>query len=346
MKKLLNTLFVTTEGAHLSREGETVVVFKDHEVALRLPLHTLEGIVLLARTSLTTPLMGICAERGVQISCLSDRGQFYARVQGPVVGNVLLRRAQYRAADSPGQCAAASYAFVAAKLANCRTVLLRACRDSPELRPALDSALNDLARSIETLQARNQCRALTVDSVRGVEGDSAQRYFGAFDTLIRAEKPAFSFCGRSRRPPLDRINALLSFVYTLLMHDIVGALESVGLDPYVGFLHTDRPGRASLALDVMEEMRPVLADRLILTLVNRKQVAADQFEVQPNGAVLMNENARRTVLQSWQQRKQEEVMHPFLEETVPIGLFPYVQALLLARWLRGDLDAYPALIWR
>jgi CRISPR-associated protein Cas1 len=182
--------------------------------------------------------------------------------------------------------------------------------------------------------------------MRGIEGDAAQEYFGAFDALIKGEKPAFMFSGRSRRPPLDRINAMLSFVYTLLVHDTVGALESVGLDPYVGFLHTDRPGRPSLALDLMEEMRSVIADRLVLTLINRKQVNANEFEVQPNGAVLMNQTARRTVLQHWQQRKQEEVTHPFLGEAVPIGLFPYVQALLLARWLRSDLDCYPALVWR
>jgi CRISPR-associated protein Cas1 len=184
-----------------------------------------------------------------------------------------------------------------------------------------------------------------VDSIRGIEGDSAQEYFGVFDALIKAEKPAFGFSVRSRRPPLDRINAMLSFAYTLLVHDVTGALESVGLDPYVGFLHTDRPGRPSLALDLMEELRSIIADRMVLTLVNRKQVSSADFEVQPNGAVWMNEAARRKLLQEWQQRKQEEVMHPFLGEAVPVGLFPYVQALLLARHLRSDLDAYPALIW-
>jgi CRISPR-associated protein Cas1 len=346
MKKLLNTLFVTTEGTYLSREGETVVASREGEVALRLPLHTLEGIVLLARSTLSTPLIGFCAARGVQISCLSDRGEFYARVQGPVAGNVLLRRAQYLAAEDPEQCLNASYGFIGGKLANCRTVLLRAMRDTPEIASSVKTVCDLLARSIDTLQARRNSGTLAMEGIRGIEGDAAQQYFGVFDVLVRGEKPAFKFSGRSRRPPLDRINAMLSFVYTLLMHDIVGALESVGLDPYVGFLHTDRPGRASLALDLMEEMRPVLADRVVLTLINRKQVNAADFELLPNGAVLMNERARRTVLQEWQRRKQEEVVHPFLAETVAIGLFPYIQSLLLARWLRHDLNAYPALIWR
>jgi len=346
MKKLLNTLFVTSDDAYLSREGETIVVSRNHEVALRVPIHTLEGIVLLSHSSLSTPVMGFCAEHRVQISCLSDSGEFYARVQGPVAGNVLLRRAQYRAADDPQVCALAAYAFVGGKLANSRTVLLRALRDSPEIRPVVEPACNALARSIESLQARNSVDGVGVDGIRGIEGDGAQQYFGVFDELIKGEKPGFSFTGRTRRPPLDRINAMLSFVYTLLMHDIVGALESVGLDPYVGFLHTDRPGRPSLALDMMEELRPVLADRLVLTLINRKQVGVTEFGVQPNGAVLMNQSARRTVLQQWQARKQEEAAHPFLGETVALGLFPYVQALLLSRWLHGDLDAYPALIWR
>ena len=346
MKKLLNTLFVTTEGTYLYREGETLVASRDGEVALRLPVHGLDGIVLLTRSSLSTPLMGFCAERGVQISCLSDHGEFYARVQGSVKGNVLLRREQYRAADDPVRSTAASYAFVVAKVANCRTVVLRAIRDNPDSRPALSSTCDVLARSLESLRSRHQSAALTIDSLRGIEGDCAREYFGTFDALITGTKPEFGFCGRSRRPPLDRVNAMLSFVYTLLVHDTMGALESVGLDPYVGFLHVDRPGRPSLALDLIEELRPLLADRLVLTLINRRQVNGDGFVVQPNGAVLMDETARRTVLQEWQRRKLEEVVHPFLGESVSIGLFPYVQSLLLARWLRGDLDAYPSLVWR
>ena len=346
MKKLLNTLFITTHGTYLSREGETIVVTREKEVILRVPVHTLEGIVLLANSSLSTPLMGFCAEHGVQISMLSERGEFHARVQGPVKGNVLLRREQYRAASDPARAASVSFSFVAAKIANCRTVLLRAMRDKADLRPTLEPVSGCLARSLETLQARHSIAALTVDSIRGNEGDCASEYFGVFDALITANKDDFHFSGRSRRPPLDRVNALLSFAYTLLVHDIVGALESVGLDPYVGFLHTDRPGRPSLALDLMEELRPVIADRLVLALINRRQIEGAGFSIEPNGAVLMDEKTRRVLLHEWQARKQEEVQHPFLEEPVPLGLFPYVQALLLARWLRGDLDAYPALIWR
>jgi CRISPR-associated protein Cas1 len=346
LKKLLNTLFITSQGTYLSRDGETILVSRDKEILLRVPVHTLEGIVLLANSSLSTPLMGFCAERGVQITMLSEHGEFHARVQGPVKGNVLLRREQYRSASDPARASSASFSMVAAKIANCRTVLLRAMRDKPELRSSLEPASCSLARSLETLEARHSIGALTVDSIRGNEGDCASEYFGVFDSLITANKEDFRFAGRSRRPPLDRVNAMLSFAYTLLVHDIVGALESVGLDPYVGFLHTDRPGRPSLALDLMEELRPVLADRLVLTLINRKQVEGPGFTMQPNGAVLMDEKTRRTLLQEWQARKQEEIQHPFLNEPVPLGLFPYAQALLLARWLRGDLDAYPALFWR
>ena len=346
MRKLLNTLFVTSEGTYLSREGETLVASRNGEVVLRLPVHTIDGIVLLVRSTLSTPLMGFCAEHGVQIGCLSEHGEFYARVQGPVRGNVLLRRQQYRAADDPVRSAAASYSFVIAKITNCRTVLLRAIRDKPDTRPLLASACDNLARSMENLQARRLSGGLTVDSVRGIEGDCGQEYFGVFDGLITAAKPEFAFTKRSRRPPLDRVNAMLSFVYTLLVHDVAGALESVGLDPYVGFLHVDRPGRPGLALDLIEELRPVLADRLVVTLINRRQVNSAEFEMQPNGAVLMDETTRRTVLQEWQRRKQEEIVHPFLGESIPLGLFPYVQALLFARWLRGDLDVYPSLIWR
>jgi len=346
VKKLLNTLFVSSRGTYLSREGETIVVTREKEVVLRMPVHTLEGIVLLTESSLSTPVMGFCAEHGVQISMVSDSGKFLARVQGPVRGNVLLRREQYRVAEDPARSAAAAFAFVPAKIANCRSVLLRAMREKSDRRLVLEPASTCLARSLETMQARHIAGTLDVDRIRGCEGDCASEYFRIFDALITTNKEDFRFCGRSRRPPLDRVNAMLSYVYMLLMHDIVGALESVGLDPYVGFLHTDRPGRASLALDVMEELRAVMADRLVLTLINRRQVDGDGFSVEPNGAVKMDEPTRRTLLREWQTRKQEEVQHPFLEEAVPLGLFPYAQALLLARWLRGDLDAYPPLIWR
>jgi CRISPR-associated protein Cas1 len=346
MKKLLNTLYVTTQGTYISRDGETVLVKKDDEILLRVPIHTLHGIVCFGRVSMSGPLMGFCGERQVQVSFLSEPGEFQARVQGPVAGNVLLRREQYRAADDPVRATLATFAIVAAKIANCRTVLLRSMRDNPHTRSAVEAPAATLGKSLESLDARRKVGGLTVDTLRGVEGDCARAYFGAFDHLILANKDEFTFRGRSRRPALDRVNALLSFAYTLLVHDVTAALESVGLDPCVGFLHVDRPGRPGLALDLMEELRPILADRLVLSLINRQQVTAKNFTMYENGAVLMDDAGRREVLQSWQKRKKEEVLHPFLEETIELGLFPHVQALLLARWLRGDLDGYAALIWR
>ncbi len=346
MKRLLNTLFITTQGSYLSREGETILIHKDHETLLRIPIHTLSGIICFGRVSMSSPLMGFCGERQVQISFLSEHGQFQARLQGPVAGNVLLRRQQYRVADNPSQSTIATMAFVSAKIANCRTVLLRAIRDNPDVRVIVQPAATSLAISLEAIIARQNTNALTVDTLRGIEGDCARIYFGAFDHLILVNKEDFTFRGRSRRPPLDRVNAVLSFVYTLLVHDLIGALEAVGLDPCVGFLHADRPGRPSLALDLMEELRPILADRLVLSLINRQQISPKDFVVHENGAVLLDDAGRRAVLQSWQKRKQEDVLHPFLEETAALGLFPHLQALLLARWLRGDLDTYPALIWK
>lgn len=347
MKKLLNTLFVTSPGLYLSKEGETVCVSKDCEPVLRIPVHTLDGIVMLNHGSLSTPFMGFCAEHGVQLSMLSESGKFYARLQGATRGNVLLRRKQYSAAGDPVRSAAASFSFIAAKIANCRTVLLRGARERTDSKNLLDAAVTRLGQSLETLTARfYSSSGLTVESIRGIEGDCACEYFGVFGTLIVGNREHFAFKTRSRRPPLDRVNALLSFVYTLLVHDVVGALEAVGLDPYVGFLHEDRPGRPGLALDLMEELRPIIADRLVLALINRRQIDGMDFTIEPNGAVLMNETARRVLLREWQERKQEKVLHPFLNEPVALGLFPYVQALLLARWVRGDLDSYPSLFWR
>jgi CRISPR-associated protein Cas1 len=288
--------------------------------------------------------MSLAAESGVGISFLTEHGRFLARVHGPVSGNVLLRRAQYRASDNEPSRASIARSVVLAKIANCRTVILRAARERPDDASAtavLDSATRKLARVSDDVQ-----RASTVDSIRGHEGDAARVYFSVFDHLITADKEQFFFRGRSRRPPLDRTNALLSFVYTLLTHDIAAALETVGLDPAVGYLHTDRPGRAGLALDLAEELRPVLADRLVLSLINRRQVTADGFREQEAGAVLMDDETRKQVLIAWQKRKQEEILHPFLDERAPFGLIPHLQATLLARFLRGDLDAYPSFLWR
>lgn len=340
MKQLLNTLYVTTQGAYLSKDGETVVVRIEHENKLRLPIHTLSGIVCFGQVSCSPPLMGFCAENDVALSYLSEHGAFLARVQGPVNGNVLLRRQQYRLADAAEASTALARTMVQAKLANCRTVLLRAIREYGE-NPCIADAAGRLARNIQMLDA-----ASSIDEARGIEGDGARNYFSVFDHLITTAKEDFFFHERSRRPPLDNVNALLSFLYTLLVHDIVGALEAVGLDPAVGFLHRDRPGRPGLALDLMEELRPVLADRLALSLINRRQVHEDGFEKAEAGGVTMDAPTRKDVLLAWQKRKQEEIQHPFLGERIAFGLLPHAQALLLARHLRGDLDAYPAFFWR
>ncbi len=342
MKKLLNTLFVTTQGAYLHKEGEAVAIRNGDELLLRLPSHTIENIVCFGRVSLSPPLMGLCGERKIQVAYLTEYGEFQARVQGKVSGNVLLRRTQYRWADDPGKSAGIAQSMVAAKVANARTVLLRAKRESGESGGPLQGAISRLGGIGEHLLSVEE----PVETIRAMEGDAARTYFSVFDELIVKQKDGFQFKGRSRRPPGDRVNALMSFAYTLLVHDCTGALEGVGLDPYVGFLHADRPGRASLALDLMEEFRPIVADRLVLSLINRQQIRADDFEKREDGGIWMKLEARKTLLETWQKRKQEEVMHPFLGEAVALGLFPHVQALLLARHLRGDLDAYPALIWK
>ncbi|MBI5521676.1 MAG: type I-C CRISPR-associated endonuclease Cas1 [Desulfarculus sp.] len=343
MKHLLNTLYVTSQGAYLSREGETVVVKLEGQERLRVPMHTLGSIVCLGQVGASPALMGLCGERGVCLSFLSQNGRFLARVQGPVAGNVLLRREQYRRADHEAQASLLAQAVVAGKVMNARSVLLRAIRQGADecAARALSQAGRELASRLRDLQGPS-----SLEVVRGVEGEAARTYFGAFDHLIRAQKESFFFHARSRRPPLDNINALLSFVYTLLMHDVASALEGVGLDPAVGYLHRDRPGRKSLALDLMEEFRPFLADRLVLSLVNRQQVKANGFTTTANGGVYMDDATRKTVLVAYQERKREELSHPFLGEKLALGLVPHVQALLLARHLRGDLDAYPPFIWR
>ncbi len=343
MRHLLNTLYVTTQGAYLARDGETVAVRVEHETRLRVPLHTLSGIVCFGQVSCSPPLMQLCAERGVRISFLSENGRFWARVEGPVSGNVLLRRQQYRWSDDHEQSVSIARAVVIAKVANQRTVLQRALRDHPEMGGGQEvkAATDDLGRILAKLQEPH-----SLDSVRGMEGDAARCYFAVFDHLIVAQKEEFSFRERSRRPPLDNMNALLSFLYTLLVHDVRSALETVGLDPAVGFLHRDRPGRPSLALDLMEELRPVLADRLALSLVNRQQVKGNGFKTTETGAVVMDDKTRKEVLVAYQKRKQEELQHPFIDEKVALGLLPYIQALLLSRYLRGDLDGYPPYFWK
>lgn len=342
MKKHLNTLFVTTQGAYLNKEGETVVVSVKREKKLQLPIHTLGGIVCFGQVSCSPFLMGFCAEQNVSISFLTEYGRYLAKVQGPVSGNVLLRREQYRQADAPETSARIARALIIGKITNSRTVLQRAIRDHGDRMDvdAVQKAADELVGLLKSLRDET----MSLDSIRGMEGRAGHVYFSVFDQLITAQKEDFQFRGRNRRPPLDHVNALLSFFYTLLCHDISAALETVGLDPAVGFFHQDRPGRPSLALDMMEEFRPFLVDRLVLSLINRSQVVKKGFQKSESGAIRMSDETRKTVLTVYQNRKQEESNHPFLGEKMPLGLFFFTQALLMARYLRGDLDGYPPVI--
>lgn len=346
MKRHLNTLYVTRDDASIRKDGTNIVVSSDGTENARVPVHLIGSIVCIGRASVSSPLMGFCAENGVTITHLNHNGRFLARVEGPVSGNVLLRREQYRRADNTSVTTALVRPIVIAKTINQRTVLRRAVRDHGD---TIEAEAQVFLRAAETRLsdiARRCLKDQTPDELRGLEGEAAQTYFSVLDHLIVQQKEQFFFKGRSRRPPLDAVNALMSFVYTLLTHDYRSACEAFGLDPAVGFLHRDRPGRPSLALDLMEEMRPIMADRLVLSLVNRRQVSSSEFRVQENGAVLMTEDARRTVLIAYQERKKDEVVHPFLGERTNFGLLPFLQAQLLARHLRGDLDAYPPFIWK
>jgi CRISP-associated protein Cas1 len=308
-----------------------------------VPIHTLSSIVCFGNVSCSPFLMGLCGESGVALAFLTENGRFLARVQGPVSGNVLLRREQYRWADQAERAAGVARAVVMGKIANCRTVVLRAIRDNSGCAGAaeMEQATRRLGRLLETVAG-----TVGLDQIRGHEGDAANVYFGVFDHLITVSKDDFFFRGRSRRPPLDNMNALLSFLYTLLVHDATAALEAVGLDPAVGYLHRDRPGRPSLGLDLVEELRPVVADRLALSLVNRRQVQASGFRKTEGGGVVMDDATRKEVLVAYQKRKQEEIMHPFLQERVSFGLTPHVQSMLLARFVRSDLDGYPSFLWK
>ena len=343
MRHLLNTLFVTSEDLYLSLDGENVVASRGGEEMARYPLHTLSGILSFAYPGASPALMGACAKRGVALSFCTPRGRFLARVCGEANGNVLLRREQYRRADDPAQSCRIAHTMVFGKLHNARWSIERARRDhglrvDGERLSAVSAQLKGMLPQVAA--------ETDLDSLRGLEGAGATAYFGVFDQLILGEKPLFAFQNRSRRPPLDPINALLSFTYSLLAHDCSSALESAGLDSYVGFLHRDRPGRSSLALDLMEELRPCLADRFVLTLVNNRVFKENDFSFRESGGVYLTDEARRTFLRRWQERKRETLTHPFLGEKIPWGLVPYLQALLLARYLRGDLDEYPPFLWK
>jgi len=343
MKKLGNVLYITTPQAYVSLDGETVVVKKEEKQSTRLPLHNLEAIVCFNYPGVSPALMGACAERNIGLSFLKPGGRFLARVTGRVNGNLLLRKKQYHLAQDEHTLVSVAGSCLSAKIFNSRQVINRAIRDHSLLVdvPALQATSDFLKETLLAVQTADN-----LETLRGLEGSAAKQYFGVFDKLILHQKQDFAFTGRNRRPPLDKVNALLSFLYTLLTYEVSSALETVGLDPQVGFLHADRPGRPSLALDLIEELRPVLADRLALTLINRQQIKGSGFACKESGGILMDDDTRKKVLSAWQEKKQTEIIHPYLQERIPMGLLPHTQALLLARYLRGDLDAYPPFFWK
>lgn len=343
MKQLLNTLFVTSEDIYLSLEGENVLANRDKQVLARYPLHTLQTIVTFAYPGASPALMGACADRGIGLAFCTPRGRFLARVCGENTGNVLLRREQYRVADDPERSCRIARNMIFGKLHNARWSVERTLRDHGMRveKEALSGASRELKELLPLV-----AEVTEPETLRGLEGVGAAAYFGVLDQMILSRKEDFFFHGRSRRPPLDRVNAMLSFAYSLLSHDCASALESVGLDAYVGFLHTDRPGRSSLALDLMEELRPCMADRFVLTMINNRVIKPEDFQTQDSGAVLLSDEGRRTFLKAWQEKKKETLTHPFLGEKLSWGMIPYIQALLLARYLRGDLDAYPPFLWK
>ena len=343
MKQLLNTLYVTSDDAYLSLKNDNVIVQQGDTTLGRVPLRSLEGIMSFSYKGSSPALMGKCSEFGVGLSFFSPHGRYYCSILGEKNRNVLLRREQFRFADDEDEALPFAQSFIIGKIYNCRWVLERTKRDH-----ALRVNSERIAEQSEKLrQALLNARDCTsIDELRGVEGLAAKDYFFAFDDLILRNKDDFFFQQRSRRPPLDRTNALMSFVYSILTSDCIAALQGVGLDPYVGFLHTDRPGRASLALDLVEEFRPAIADRFVLTLINTGAVKPSQFEIRENGGVFLSEGGRKTVLAAWQKRKQETITHPFFNEKIPWGLVPHAQALLLNRAIRGDLDAYPPFMWK
>lgn len=343
MKKLLNTLYVTSEDSYLSLDGENVVILDKERELGRLPLHNLEGIVSFGYRGTSPALMGACAERNISLCYLTPQGKFLARVTGKIKGNVILREQQYECFMNEEKSLQVAKNCLTGKIYNARWVLERATRDHGMQVDVerLKAASGNLRSSIDFVRDSQ-----SKEQLRGFEGEAAKIYFGVFDELILQQKKDFVFHGRNKRPPLDNVNALLSFVYTLLTNNITSALEIVGLDPYVGCLHTERPGRVSLSLDLIEELRPVLADRFVLSLINKKMVSKKNFKKKENGAVLMDDTVRKIVLTEWQNKKKEMLTHPFLKEKVEWGMVPYVQAMLLARYLRGDLDGYPPFLWK
>ena len=343
MKKLLNTLYVTSENSYLSLDGENIVVFEDKKEVGRLPLHNLEGIVSFGYRGTSPALMGACADRNISLCYVPPQGKFLARVTGKIKGNVILRQQQYESSRDKEISLSIAKNCITGKIYNARWVLERAVRDhSLQINTdQVKTASVHLKQSLEHIR-----NSQSKEQLRGYEGEAASIYFGVFNELILQQKKDFVFCGRNKRPPLDNINAMLSFVYTLLTNQIASALECVGLDPYIGYLHTERPGRVSLALDLIEELRAPLADRFVLSLINKKVITRKNFKTKENGAVIMDDEARKRLLTEWQNRKKETITHPFLKEKIEWGMVPYVQAMLLARYLRGDLDGYPVFLWK
>ena len=343
MRQLLNTLFVTSEDVYLSLDGENVVANRGGEAIARYPLHTLQSIVSFSYSGASPALMGACAKREIGLAFCTPRGRFLARVSGQMQGNVLLRRTQYRVANDPSESCRVARMMILGKVYNARWSVERTRRDHAmridgERFAAVSQQLQGLLPQITA--------ETSLESLRGLEGAGATAYFSILDDMILQGKDTFFFRERSRRPPSDAFNAMLSFAYSLLAHDCASALESVGLDAYVGFLHRDRPGRESLALDLMEELRPCLADRFVLTMVNNRIIKPEDFDFRESGSVFLSDTGRKSFLQKWQERKRETITHPFLEEKLPWGLVPYVQSLLWARYLRGDLDDYPPFLWK
>ena len=343
MKKLLNTLYITLEDSYLSLDGENVVVIDGDREIGRVPLHNLEGIVSFGYRGTSPALMGACAEKNISLCYLTPQGRFLARVTGRIKGNVLLRKRQYKSSMDEQESLEIAKNCIFGKVYNCRWVLERAIRDHG-MQIDKEKVKNASLKLKHALTLIREARLK--EQLRGYEGEAASIYLGVFDELILQQKKDFGFSGRNRRPPMDNTNALLSFSYTLLTNTMASALETVGLDPYVGYLHTERPGRASLALDMIEELRPVIADRFVLLLINKRMIQGKAFKKKENGAVIMSDDARKLVLAEWQNKKKETLMHPFLQEKVEWGMIPFAQAMLLARYLRGDLDGYPPFLWK
>lgn len=343
MKKLLNTLYITTDDAYLALNGETVEVLFADDRKKQIPLHTLDSIVTFSYKGASPALMGKCAENGIQLTFFSPNGHYHASVCNYENGNVLLRRKQYRIADDRDSSLDIAKNFIAGKLYNSKYVLERCKRDH-----AMQVDVERIEKSCKNIKKyMNDIKDVSnADELRGIEGNAAAEYFSVFNEMILREKDTFAFNGRSRRPPMDEVNAMLSFTYSLLTSDCGSALRSAGLDPFVGFMHTDRSGRKSLALDIMEELRSVYADRFVLTMINNRIMKASDFIKQGNGAVLFTDDGRKKFLSEWQKRKRDELMHPYLGEKIMWGLVPYVQAMLLARFIRGDIDGYPPFFWK